>query len=48
VEGERSSSLLIAKEPPLTGGMILRITPPVKGGSLAVKRVELYSPSTPL
>ena len=33
--GEHRS--LAANEPPLTGGVILRIAPPVRGGSLAAK-----------
>ena len=40
---KRSSVPLVAKEPPFTGDAILRITPPVNGGSLAAKGAELHS-----
>ena len=34
---------LATKEPPLNGGVILRITPPLRGGSLVAKGAELRS-----
>ena len=34
---------MAAKDPLVTGGVILRIVPPVRGGSLASKGAELHS-----
>ena len=42
---ERSFAPLEAKEKPLIGGAILRITPPMRGGSLVSKGAKLLSSS---
>ena len=40
---EQRSAPLAVKEPPFIGGAILRIAPPVKGGSFVAKGADLRS-----